>query len=92
MEKLKNSDILLFGVGGVGSFVAEALVRSGVGNLTIVDNDDVCVTNINRKCGGRSDLCHWCTDGQRICSCFTGYADLSICTEILCKRYYGWFC
>ena len=49
MDKLKSSDILLFGVGGVGSFVAEALVRSGIGNLTIVDNDDVCVTNINRQ-------------------------------------------
>ncbi len=49
MNKLKSSDILLFGVGGVGSFVAEALVRSGIGNITLVDNDDVCVTNINRQ-------------------------------------------
>lgn len=49
MGKLKKSNILLFGVGGVGSFVAEALVRSGLGNLTIVDNDDVCETNINRQ-------------------------------------------
>ena len=49
VEKLKNSSVIVFGVGGVGSFAAEALARAGVGNLTIVDFDDVDVTNINRQ-------------------------------------------
>lgn len=49
MEKLKNARIIIFGVGGVGSWCAEALVRSGVENLTIVDSDRVCITNINRQ-------------------------------------------
>lgn len=49
MEKLANAHILLFGVGGVGSFAAEALVRSGIGHLSFVDDDAVCVTNLNRQ-------------------------------------------
>ncbi|HSQ88190.1 tRNA threonylcarbamoyladenosine dehydratase [Romboutsia sp.] len=49
VEKLKNSNVIVFGVGGVGSFAAEAIARAGVGNLTIVDFDDVDITNINRQ-------------------------------------------
>ncbi len=49
MEKLKNMHVAVFGLGGVGSYAAEALVRCGVGELTIVDNDSVSVTNINRQ-------------------------------------------
>ena len=49
LEKLAHSHVLLFGVGGVGSFTAEALVRAGIGHLTLVDNDVVDVTNINRQ-------------------------------------------
>lgn len=49
IEKLNNSNIIVFGVGGVGSFTVEALARAGVGNLTIVDFDDVDITNINRQ-------------------------------------------
>ena len=49
LEKLKNSSVIVFGVGGVGSFAAEAIARAGVGNLTIVDFDDVDITNINRQ-------------------------------------------
>jgi len=49
IEKLKNSNVIIFGVGGVGSFAAEAIARAGVGNLTIVDFDDVDITNINRQ-------------------------------------------
>ncbi|WP_317947026.1 tRNA threonylcarbamoyladenosine dehydratase [Clostridioides difficile] len=49
MEKLNNSNIIVFGVGGVGSFTVEALARAGVGNITIVDFDDVDITNINRQ-------------------------------------------
>lgn len=48
-NKLKNSSVVLFGVGGVGGFVAEALIRSGVGKLTIFDNDVVSRTNLNRQ-------------------------------------------
>jgi len=49
VEKLKNSSVLLFGVGGVGSYTAEALARSGIGKITIVDCDTVSITNINRQ-------------------------------------------
>ena len=48
-EKLKNANILVVGVGGVGGFVCEALVRSGVENITIIDFDKVDTTNINRQ-------------------------------------------
>ena len=49
IDKLKNSSVLLFGVGGVGSFTAEALARAGVGHIGICDNDTVSVSNINRQ-------------------------------------------
>jgi tRNA A37 threonylcarbamoyladenosine dehydratase len=49
MERLAGSTVTVFGVGGVGSFAAEALVRSGVGRITIVDYDRICVTNVNRQ-------------------------------------------
>ena len=49
IEKLQNTNILIVGLGGVGSFAAEFLVRSGIGNLTIVDGDTVDITNINRQ-------------------------------------------
>ena len=49
LEKLKNSRVALFGVGGVGSYAAEALARSGVGSIELIDNDVVSVTNINRQ-------------------------------------------
>ena len=49
MATLLGSHVIVFGVGGVGSFAIEALARSGVGRLTLVDFDDVCVTNTNRQ-------------------------------------------
>lgn len=49
MENLKSSHIAIFGVGGVGSFAAEAIVRSGIGEITIVDFDSVDITNVNRQ-------------------------------------------
>lgn len=49
LSKLKNSQIILFGVGGVGSFVAEGLIRSGVGRLTLVDDDVIEASNLNRQ-------------------------------------------
>ena len=49
MEKLKRSRVAVFGLGGVGSFAAEALVRSGVGAIDVFDNDEVCLSNINRQ-------------------------------------------
>ena len=49
VEALAGARVILFGVGGVGSWCAEALVRSGIHKLTIVDSDVVCVTNINRQ-------------------------------------------
>lgn len=49
LEKLRNSHVAVFGVGGVGGYVAEMLVRAGVGSITIIDFDKVDVTNINRQ-------------------------------------------
>ena len=49
MEKLAASHVMVFGIGGVGSFTVEALARAGVGKLTLVDDDCICLTNINRQ-------------------------------------------
>lgn len=49
MRKLQSARVIIFGLGGVGSWCAEALVRSGIRNLTLVDSDRVCVTNCNRQ-------------------------------------------
>ena len=49
MERLKKASVLVFGIGGVGSHCVEALARSGVGTLILIDNDTVSLTNINRQ-------------------------------------------
>ncbi len=49
LEKLANAKVAVFGVGGVGGYVVEALARSGVGKLDLIDNDKVSLTNINRQ-------------------------------------------
>ena len=49
MDKLKNSRVAVFGIGGVGGYVCEALVRSGIGAFDLIDDDKVCLTNLNRQ-------------------------------------------
>ena len=49
MEKLRSSRIAIFGIGGVGGFVAEALARSGIFHLDLIDSDNVSLTNLNRQ-------------------------------------------
>ena len=49
MEKLQKARVAVFGVGGVGGYVVEALARSGVGTLDIIDADKVCLSNLNRQ-------------------------------------------
>jgi len=49
MEKLYKSSVAIFGIGGVGSYTAEALCRCGIGRLVLIDYDDICLTNINRQ-------------------------------------------
>lgn len=49
IQKLQNSRVAIFGIGGVGGYTVEALVRSGVGTLDLIDNDSVCITNLNRQ-------------------------------------------
>lgn len=49
LEKLKQSKVAVFGIGGVGSYTVEGLVRAGVGKLVLIDDDCVCLTNINRQ-------------------------------------------
>ena len=49
MERLSNSRVAVFGVGGVGGYTVEALARSGIGELDLIDNDQVALTNLNRQ-------------------------------------------
>lgn len=49
LKKLQESTVAIFGIGGVGSYTVEALARSGVGHLVLIDHDDVCISNINRQ-------------------------------------------
>ena len=49
IDKLKNKHVAIFGVGGVGGYVVESLIRSGIGHISIFDNDVVSITNINRQ-------------------------------------------
>jgi len=49
LNKLKNQTIAIFGIGGVGSYIAEALARVGIGNLILIDNDLIDITNLNRQ-------------------------------------------
>ena len=49
IEKLQKAKVAIFGIGGVGSFVVEGLARAGVGNFILIDNDDICLTNLNRQ-------------------------------------------
>ena len=49
MERLTNAKVAVFGIGGVGGYVCEALVRSGVGSFDLIDDDKVCLTNLNRQ-------------------------------------------
>ena len=55
LDKIKSKNVIVFGVGGVGGFVVESLIRSGLERLTIVDNDVVDETNINRQIIATSD-------------------------------------
>ena len=49
VEKLKNKKVIVFGVGGVGGYTVEALARTGIGQIDVVDNDQVSLSNINRQ-------------------------------------------
>lgn len=49
LQKLHKSKVAVVGVGGVGSYAAEGLIRAGIGNIILVDSDDICITNINRQ-------------------------------------------
>ena len=49
LEKLKNSHVAVFGIGGVGGSTAEALIRAGIGKIDLIDNDIVNITNLNRQ-------------------------------------------
>lgn len=66
LDKLKRASVLLFGVGGVGGFAAEAMCRCGIGSFTLVDHDTVSVTNLNRQIIAlHSTIGHYKTDVMR---------------------------
>ena len=49
LEKLHRSKVAVFGIGGVGSYVVEGLARAGIENFILIDNDEICLTNLNRQ-------------------------------------------
>ena len=49
LERLRHAHVCIIGIGGVGSWAAEAIARSGIGAITLIDMDDLCITNINRQ-------------------------------------------
>ncbi len=55
LNRFRNLHIMIVGVGGVGSFAAEAIVRAAVGTVTLVDHDEICITNVNRQLHAFSD-------------------------------------
>ena len=67
--RVRDASVMVFGVGGVGSHCIEALARCGVGKLTLIDNDRVSLTNINRQ----SIAYHSTVGGIRQRSCGNGY-------------------
>ena len=58
MDDIAEKRVIILGIGGVGSWCAESLIRSGIHHLTIVDSDRVCVTNINRQLHATSKKIH----------------------------------
>lgn len=75
MDLLANATVAVFGIGGVGGYTVEALARSGVGHFVLVDDDKVCLTNINRQiiATDASFYHHFCTvyvlSDVRNCDC-----------------------
>ncbi|MGB5445979.1 MAG: ThiF family adenylyltransferase, partial [Psychromonas sp.] len=55
LSKFQQSHVCVIGIGGVGSWVVEALARSGIGQITLIDMDDICVTNTNRQVHALAD-------------------------------------
>ncbi len=68
MDALRHSHVAVFGLGGVGSYAVEALVRSGVGELTLIDDDTVAPTNLNRQL----EALHSTVGRQQLNSCRGG--------------------
>ena len=66
IDRLASAKVAVFGIGGVGGYVVEALVRSGVGSFVLVDDDKVCLTNLNRQIiATRSTVGKYKTDVMR---------------------------
>ena len=72
MERLKNASVAVFGVGGVGGFAAEGIVRSGIGSITLVDDDVVAESNLNRQIIALS-FHNWPAKGEPYGSAGAGY-------------------
>ena len=88
LEKLKNTRVLIFGLGGVGSWAAEALVRSGIGKIGIIDHDVFCASNINRQLGATT-----ITLGQPKASTLkkrlleiNPYCEITVWDELFCRE------
>ena len=82
MEKLKNAHVAVFGVGGVGGHLAEGLIRGGVGKLTLVDNDTVAKSNLNRQMAAL----HSTLGMQKTEAAAQRLRDINPDAEIICKN------
>src|ERR1035437_134408 len=71
LERSRRAHVCVIGLGGVGSWAVEALARSGIGELTLVDLDDVCISNVNRQLHALDGACGpstptaWCIPSRR---------------------------
>ncbi|MCP5079919.1 MAG: tRNA cyclic N6-threonylcarbamoyladenosine(37) synthase TcdA, partial [Psychromonas sp.] len=96
LERFKNSHICVIGIGGVGSWVVESLARSGIGQITLIDMDDLCVTNTNRQVHALADavgkqkievMAERCRqiNPEIIVNCIDDFIDKQNCFEYLSK-------
>ena len=82
VDKLLDSKVIVFGVGGVGSYVCEALARAGVGYIEIVDKDEVDITNINRQI----IALHSTIGKSKVEVCAARLKDINPCMEVIARQ------
>ena len=86
LDKLYKSRIAVFGIGGVGSYAAESLVRAGVKKIDLIDNDTICLTNINRQLFAL----HSTIGLDKTCAAKQRLLDINPDAEITCRNlFYG---
>ena len=83
MDRLAGARVAVFGIGGVGGYVCEALVRSGVGAFDLIDDDKVCLTNLNRQIiATRKTVGKYKTEVMKERMRMCGYTTASFCRRM----------